>query len=113
MELNLFEALSSIGIDYLIVLMVLAGGFFATTYLDGWTHIRIGTWKPKFSDAWKTLIVGSIFTAVYIVVLIKTSGFPKELWKQFFISYIFATSFYELLLKPITAFIKKKIGSNE
>ena len=107
-------ALDSLNIDILIVLMVLAGGFWAKTYLDTWTHIRIGSWRPAFSNAWKTLIVGTILCAVYLAIR-KSSGdlIDGEEIKRSFVSYVFATSFYELILGPFTKFLQSKFGTSQ
>lgn len=86
------------GIDPIIILLVISGGFFATRYLKSWTWM---------SDAWKTLIVGSVFSAAYIWIVFHEKEMTAIIWKSFLISYVFATSFYELGLK----WLVKKIES--
>lgn len=97
-------------INVVIVMLVIAGGFWAKTYLDKWTHIRIGKWRPQVLMAWKTLIVGTIIIAAYILVIRYTDGISKEEWKSTFTSYVFATSFYELIIGPFTRWFQNVLG---
>jgi hypothetical protein len=98
------QFLLEFGIDKTIVLLVIAGGFFATTYLKTWT------WA---SDAWKTLIVGSIFSAAYIFVVFQEKEITAATWKTFLVSYVFSTSFYELALKWIILKVKQLFPANQ
>ena len=91
------QFLTFFSIDPVIVLMVLCGGFFATKYLKGWT------WA---NDAWKTLIVGSIFSAAYILVVFTEKEMTAGIWKSFLISYVATTSLYELFIKWLVEKIK-------
>lgn len=86
-------------IDWVCVLLVICGGLFATKYGKTW----------KVDNALKTLIVGSLFIALYIVVLALSEQLHKEDYSKYFISYCVATSFYELLLKRIA----KLLGLNK
>jgi hypothetical protein len=86
--------------------LIVAGGFFAKSYLKTWTNIG----KMHVLDSWKTLIVGTVFSVGYLVVVRLSEGLPKEIWTELFTSYIFATSFYELILGPVVTFIQKKIS---
>ena len=90
------QFLTELNIDLMIVVMVLAGGFFSTTYLKSWK------WA---NDAWKTLIVGSVFSAAYVLVVFLEKEMTAQIWKSSLVSYVFATSFYELVIK----WIKEKI----
>lgn len=90
-------------IDPIIALLVLAGGFFAKTYLT------FGFFN-RMSNAHKTLLVGSIFSAAYILVLWLKGSWTAELWTTFFFSYVATTSFYELLINPFIRWINKITG---
>lgn len=94
---------NELGIDPMIIVLVIAGGFFATTYLKGWK------WA---TDAWKTLIVGSIFSAAYVLVVFTEKEMTAQIWKSFLISYVFATSFYELCIKWLSDKIKNITNAN-
>jgi hypothetical protein len=107
--MEVLNFLKEIHIDPIIAMIIVAGGFFSKTYLKDLTNIG----RFKFTDAWKTLLVGSIFITVYIIILSLTNAFPQDMWLEVFYSYIFATSFYELILSPIMASITKKIMGSE
>lgn len=90
-------------IDPVIVLLVIGSGFFQDYYLKFWTLTK----DTKTSGALKTLIISSIVSAIYLSILSYVDKPPKEMWAQYFLSYFLATSFYELLIRPITKYIKK------
>jgi hypothetical protein len=100
-------------INPFIVLFVLNGGFFAKRYLNGWNYICVFKLRLKFTMAWKTLVVGTVFNIGYVSIVFATTGIPKAMWLQLFISYIFATSFYELLINPFVKLINKSIGNDQ
>lgn len=93
----------------IIIVLVLGSGFWAKNYLKKWTGIRLGKYFVGLSVAWKTLIVGTVFTAIYILIVSKGVGVSKEMWIESFVSYIFATSFYELILAPVSEWIQGKV----
>lgn len=109
--MELLEQIKNLGIDPIIVILIIAGGFFATRYLGSLTKIQLGKMVISFNDAWKTLLVGTVFTILYIVVLHFSGELQRDMVKSFFYSYVFATSFYELLVGPIVKFIGNKIKS--
>lgn len=109
--MDILAFFDSMHLDIIIIVLVIAGGFWAKTYLDGWTHIRIGKWQPAFSNAWKTLIIGTVFAAIYVFILRITTGLPKDTYLRIFYSYVFATSFYELILGPFVVWVKSKLPS--
>ena len=80
-------------IDVVVVGMVIAGGYFSKAYLTAY----------KASDAIKTLIVGTVFTCLYLLLMFAAKH-PINIVKCF-ISYAAATSFYELIIKEITKFV--------
>jgi hypothetical protein len=110
--MDIIEFLRSFHIDPIVVVLIIAGGFFAKTYLGGLTHVRIGVKQANISVAWKTLIVGTWFSAMYIGILAAIGQFSKDIWLELFYSYVFATSFYELIINPFTKWINKKLGND-
>lgn len=88
----------NIKIDWYIVILVIAGGFFQKRY---WT-------SRKPSQAIKTLIVGTIFSLCYIFGV--TDWHNAEVFRTNlvggFVSYALATSFYELIVTHIVDLIK-------
>ena len=103
---SIYKGLGGLGINYQIVIMILLGGIFAQTYFRAFTHI----WKFKIDAAWRTLIVGSVFVFGLIVFKTIRGPLPKEIWEEYFISYIFSTSLYEIVLKRVFNSILKKFG---
>lgn len=91
-------------IDPIIVLIVIASGFFSKRYLKGFALVIT---DEKADDAFKTLLVSLIVSAVYLALI----GLPREMWAQYFISYFLATSLYEIIVRPISKVIKAMAGS--
>lgn len=90
MELDILNYLGlSDKIDFAIVLIYLLGGLFAKKYVT--IH--------KTTTTYKTLIVGTLLTMVY-VVLMYMDGFIIPFAKVL-LSYALATSLYELIIKTI------------
>lgn len=89
-------------IDVVVVLLVCLSDFFAKRYLV----------DINLKDSVKTLIVGTIFTIGYIVVLQLSGGLLKANFEKYFISYAVATSLNELLVRwlvtKISKFFKKE-----
>lgn len=86
-------------IDIIAVLLVVIGGLFATKYFKWW----------GLNNAAKTLIFGTIFIGIYILVLHLSGELRKEDYSKYFISYAVATTFYELIKKVIIGNIKKQV----
>ena len=101
------EFLKDLHINPIIALLIVAGGFFQKAYLKNITQIG----KIQILDSWKTLFVGTVFSIGYLIVVQLSEGLPKEIWVELFTSYVFATSFYELILGPVVKWISKKIGT--
>lgn len=103
------EFLAALKINPMYVLLWVAAGYIQKTYLSSVT---------KLNEAWKTLILGSVFSVVYAILLRPVA--MKATWVEFFASYVFATSLYELFLKDLVnkiiafakSFYEKKLGSN-
>jgi len=103
------QFLKLLHLNPIIIILVLGSGFWAKNYLKKWSAIRIGKFSVVISTAWKTLIVGTLFTVVYILIASRGISVTKEMWIEFFVSYIFATSFYELILAPISEWVQGKM----
>jgi uncharacterized membrane protein len=91
-------------LDLIIMLIVIASGFFQDKYLRDWTLSKVN----DTNGALKTLIVSGVVSVIYIILLYSNDAFPKSVWAMYFISYFAATSFYELLIKPFRRFLEKK-----
>ncbi|OSZ79267.1 hypothetical protein CAP35_13720 [Chitinophagaceae bacterium IBVUCB1] len=88
-------------IDWIVVVLVLCGGEFAKRYMSALTHIHLFAKDIKISLTWKTLIVGSVLSSVYICMLAYNHQLHREDHIKYFLSYAVATSFYEMFLKSI------------
>lgn len=85
-------------IDPMVVLLVLMGGFFAKRYMA----------ELNINNAVKTLLVGTVFTAVYLLILHMSGGLQKADYTKYFVSYCVATSLYEILIKKLMDLLKQK-----
>jgi hypothetical protein len=92
--------LTALGINVMYVVLFIGAGYIQKTYLSGYT---------KLGPAWKTLILGSLFSVVY-AFLLRDPG-SKKTWVEFAASYVFATSMYELWIKDtVNLLIQKTIS---
>lgn len=103
---DFFEPIAN-ALDLVIIGVVLASGFFQKMYLKGFYFSK----DKSYDSALKTLLVSAVFSAVYIV-LIKNPEKANN-WAKYFLSYVFATSLYELLITPFIRWIKKKTGNED
>jgi hypothetical protein len=85
-------------IDWVIVLLVIASGYFQAAYLK----------EVNLNDALKTLMVSFIASGFYLVLAGDLTN--KASLAKYFFSYFIATSLYEILLKSWT---KKLIGDQK
>jgi hypothetical protein len=91
-----------LGIDWIVVLLYVCAGLIGKAYFPDRIHIPFT--KFNITDAWRTLIVGTVIIAVYVWIEYKyPTEFTRATLKKLFISYIFTTSFYELVLKDTIA----------
>ena len=78
-------------IDLVIVLLVLGAGFFQKRYLyTPWNRT-----SKSHDSAIKTLALSSIASTIYVLLLHLQDKTAPIAWVQSFVSYFFATSFYE------------------
>lgn len=94
-----------IAIDPMVIVLVVAAGYFQRYYLK---IEFIG--KYRVLPAWKTLFMGTLFVTIYVLIDRGGGKVDNAYLKKAFFSYIFATSFYELILGPVTFWIEKKIS---
>lgn len=100
------QLLQQWNIDLLIVAIVLISGFFQQKYLCKITVSK----DSKYDAAVKTLVVSLVASLIYIALQYKDVDKP---WAKLFISYFFATSLYEILIRPFLRFIQKASGEEE
>lgn len=92
--------------DPIVILLIIMGGYFQRYYWKQQTKVG----RIFVLPAWKTLIVGTLFVIIYTLITKYDGTFTPSYVKQAFLSYVFATSAYELILGPITHMIEKKFG---
>lgn len=90
-------------INVTVLALILMGGIAATRFLAKW----------KWDGALKTLLVGSVFVGIYIVIRYLNGEFHKTDLESYFITYCFTTSLYELLLKYFMDAIQGFFGKND
>lgn len=89
-------------IDLIAVALVILGGMFAKKYANNW----------KVNNATKTLLFGSLFMAIYLLILQMSGELFKEDWSKYFVSYCVATSLYEIFKKVIVDGVKRTTGKD-
>lgn len=96
------DLLSFIEVDWYVVLLYICAGFIVKVYMPD--NIRVPFTKRNFTNAWLTLLVGTVIVSLYVWIWYK---YPEDLnragMKKLFISYIFTTSFYEIAIKDTIA----------
>jgi hypothetical protein len=96
---SLFHAL---GIDWAVVLLYICAGLIVKAYFPDTIHIPFT--KLNITDAWRVLIVGTVIVGIYVFIEYKyPTDFTRQTLKGLFVSYIFTTSFYEIVLKDTVA----------
>jgi hypothetical protein len=90
---------ANIKIDFIIISLVIAGGYFQKSY---WT-------SEKPTQALKTLFVGTVFSCIYLGLTMDFSRFDaiRNGLLSGFVSYALATSFYELIVKHVVDIVVK------
>jgi hypothetical protein len=93
--------LAKLGINPIYIMLWVCAGYFQKTYLQGLTGIKIPFSAKRIlvNEAWKTLILGSLFSFVYAAL--KRPLNEVHTWVEFCASYVFTTSMYELFIKEL------------
>lgn len=90
-------SIDNLPLDYVVIILVILSGEFQKRYLADIKSIG----KLKINGAWATLMVSAVFTIAY-ALLVKLSGaYSRDLPLKWFLSYVTATSLYELFLKAL------------
>lgn len=98
-------------LDIVIVALVFLSGFFQEKYL------RV-PWRkdPRFDASLKTLVISLIISSIYILVSYKEA---KRMdadtfipWAKYLFSWFAATSLYDMGIRPLRKWIKKKAGDD-
>lgn len=103
-------------LDVIIIAIVLLSGFFQERYLPEWKVAK----DPRLCAALKTLFVSFIAGSIYIFLIYKQEKGVAEQgakvllpWVKYFISYFFATSLYDMVIRPFRKWIKAKTGDTD
>lgn len=101
-------------LDVVIVAIVLLSGFFQERYLPQWNIAK----DPRLCAALKTLLVSFVAGSIYIFLVYKQEKAEADgakvflPWVKYFVSYFFSTSLYDLVIRPLRKWIKKKVGDD-
>lgn len=76
-------------LDPIVIVLVLLAGLFQKKYLE----------TINLNGAWKTLIISTIFTLAYALLIALAGKYTKDLPLKCFFSFVTTTSLYELFLK--------------
>ena len=87
------NVMTALPLDPMVIFLVIVAGLFQKKYLD----------KIKINGSWKTLIVSTVFTVVYAVLIKLNGSYTKDMPMKWFLGYVTATSMYELFLKEFFA----------
>lgn len=94
----LIDTIQSLGVDWAVVLLYICAGLLVKAYLPD--TINIPFTQLNITIAWRTLIIGTLIVGIYVAIEYRyPQEFTRETLKKLFVSYIFTTSFYELVLK--------------
>lgn len=102
-------------LDVIVIILVFLSGFFQEKYLCEFKWAK----DARIDASLKTLVVSFIVSSIYIFLMYKelkrVSEDGKALlpWAKYFISYFAATSMYDLGIRPLRKWIKKKTGDTE
>jgi len=102
-------------LDVIVIILVFLSGFFQEKYLCEFKWAK----DSRIDASIKTLAVSFIVSSVYIFLMFKElkrvaeDGKVLVPWAKYFISYFAATSLYDLGIRPLRKWIKKKIGDTE
>lgn len=99
-------------IDTVIVAIVFLAGFFQEKYLCRfkWSN------DNRFDAGLKTLVVSIIVSTLYIFLVYREAQRTDENafipWGKYLISWFTATSLYDMGIRPLRKWIKKKTGDD-
>lgn len=85
-------------IDYKLVVLIILGGY--------WSKKYFGNLLPSLPTAHKVLIISVFLSSVYYFI-------AKGSIITYIITYMFATSFYELAVKPLENWATKLFNSDK
>lgn len=91
-------------IDWTLVLIIVLSSF--------WVKKNFTEILPKTSIAFKIFIWSTVITILYYYFNYLTGVFELKNASCYLVTYFFATSFYELIAKPLLLIIQKIVGSN-
>lgn len=99
-------------LDVVIVALVFLSGFFQEKYLRT-------PWRkdPRFDASLKTLVISLLISSIYIMVSYKEAKrMDAETlipWAKYLFSWFAATSLYDMCIRPLRKWIKKKTGDTD
>lgn len=90
-------------IDWTLVLIIVLSSF--------WVKKNLNEILPAMATPIKILLWSTLVTIVYYYVNYLTGIFQLKDVACYMVTYFFATSFYEIIAKPVLSIIQKYIGN--
>ena len=87
--------------SYQLLAIIVLGGIFLTKYTKGCKFFGI-----HISDAYKVLFASVILSLIFYYI--ESCG--RECWPKYLFTYLFATSFYELIVKVLLDKVDKVVA---
>lgn len=92
-----------VNISYQLLSIIILGGVFLTKYTKGCKFFGV-----YVSDAYKVLFASVVLSVVFY--FLESCG--RICWPKYLFTYLFATSFYELIVKVLLNKVDKVVGKN-
>lgn len=102
----IFQQLFQKYVDTSLAVLIVVSAYFFRKYLCDY-------FLPKVNMAHKVLLWATLVSIIYYFTLQKTGVVEQRPAVIYFITYFFATSFYELLFEPLAKWVKKVTGSDD
>lgn len=103
---QIFQQLFQQYVDIPLAVLIVVSAYFFRKFL-------CNNILPKVRMEHKVLLWATLVSVIYYFTLQKTGVVEQRPAVIYFITYFFATSFYELLFQPLERWIRKTTGSNE
>lgn len=99
---TVIELLSSLGIEWAVVLIYICAGLLVKAFLPDMIYIPFT--QINITIPWRVLFLGTVLVSIYVFIEYQyPTEFTRATLKRLFVSYIFTTSFYEIVLKDTIA----------
>lgn len=102
----IFQQLFEQYVDVPLALLIVVSAYFFRKFL-------CNNILPEIRMEHKVLLWATLVSVIYYFTLQQTGVIEKKPPVIYFITYFFATSFYELIFQPLERWVKKMTGNND